>query len=171
MSTHRGGANRPQLTLIATPPPVTRPVIAAHDFARLENAARELLDRQNPMQVQIRTKLGEARVVPEGEVPDNVATIGSIIRYRAEGRLLERRELWIGSDPAPSEHYLNVFTPIGLALLGHAPGNVCEAELFNGMKLNVALVMLEFQPEAENRRRKSADTFDDLPDDDGPEAA
>lgn len=171
MSTHKGGASRPQLILAAAPPSEQRPLLTPHDFARLELACFEQLDLLNPMQPLVRAKLEEARIVSGNEIAETVATLGSIVRYRIEDRMLERRLLQLDNRHAPNGQYLSVLTPIGLALLGRSTGDLCEAELFNGAKLNIRIALVEHQPEAEIRRRVKSRQQDELPDDPGPEAA
>ncbi|MDO9127613.1 GreA/GreB family elongation factor [Parvibaculum sp.] len=167
MSIRNGGASRPQLVLAATPPPEQRPLLTSHDYARLELVCFEQLDLLNPMTPFVRAKLAEARVIPGTEIPGTVATLGSIVRYRIEDRMLERRILQLDARHTPNGHYLSALTPIGLALLGRSAGDICEAELFNGAKLKIAIALVEHQPEAEIRRRAQGSR----PGGDGPEAA
>ncbi|MEP5662821.1 GreA/GreB family elongation factor [Parvibaculum sp.] len=151
-ATAPGGGNRPQLGL--------------HDYGRLEVAAFEELDMLSPMRPRIAALLTEARVVPSAEIPEDVITLGTTVRYRVDGDRLERRLLTLGRQHVPNGQYVCVLTPVGLALLGRKPGELVEAETFDGGKLRIAIASVEHQPEAEARAR-----MPDGPDDNGPEAA
>ncbi len=172
MSIVNGGGSRAQLNIVPNPQTASRPVLTSSDYARLEAATFEDLDLTNPMRTRVRAKLVEAKVVPGVAVAETVATLGSIVRYRIEGRMPERRMLQLQRGPAPNGQYLSVLTPIGLALLGHSAGDIVEAVLFDGARLTLELIAIDFQPEADIRRRMARTAPDsDGPDDNGPEAA
>lgn len=167
MSTHERRARRPQLVSDNRLPGPLRPVLTLHDHGRLDAALFDELDLLSPMQPRTREKLAEARILPASDIPDSVVTLGSIVRYRIDGDRIERRVLQPGRAPAPNGQYVSVFTPVGLALLGHQPGDTVEAELFDGAVLTIEIVAIDFRPEADSRRREKAAR----PDGDGPEAA
>ena len=172
MSTTHGGSSRPQLNIVPNPQTASRPVLTSSDYARLEAASFEDLDLTNPMRTRVRAKLVEAKVVPGAAIAETVATLGSIVRYRIEGRLPERRMMQLQRGPAPNGQYLSVLTPIGLALFGQSAGDIVEAELFDGARLKLELTGIDFQPEADIRRRMARTAPDgDGPDNNGPEAA
>ena len=168
MSMRDSGALRPY-SLNAVPPPAGRPVICLHDYGRLEIAAFEQLDMLSPMRPRIAGLLAEARVVPGNEIPADIVTLGSIVRYRVDGDRLERRLLTLGREYAPNDQYVNVLTPVGLALIGRRPGEMVTAATFEGRVLSISIMLLEHQPEAAARARGAGP--DDGHDDNGPEAA
>lgn len=170
MSMRDSGALRPHsLNSVPPPAPTERPLIGLHDYGRLEIAAFEQLDMLSPMRPRIAALLAEARVVPGNEIPADIVTLGSIVRYRVDGDRLERRLLTLGRDHAPNGQYVNVLTPVGLALIGRRSGETATAETFEGRTLAIAIAALEYQPEAAARAREAEPDGDD--DDDGPEAA
>lgn len=180
MSTHERRALRPQLVSDNHEPGPLRPVLTLHDHGRLDTALFEELDLLSPMQPRIREKLAGARVLPGRDVPDNVVTLGSIVRYRVDGDRIQRRILQPNRAPAPNGQYVSVFTPVGLALLGRMAGETVQTELFAGAVLTIEIIAVDFQPEADTRRRIETDraaraivpdTEDAAPDDHGPEAA
>jgi regulator of nucleoside diphosphate kinase len=152
-------------SLNSIPPPAGRPLIGLHDYGRLEIAAFEQLDMLSPMRPRIARLLAEACLVPGNEVPADTVTLGSIVRYRVDGDRLERRLLTLGREYAPNDQYVNVLTPVGLALIGRRPGETATAETFEGRMLAISIAALEYQPEAAARAREAG------PDGDGPEAA
>lgn len=168
MSMQQGGALRPQSPAVPSDlPAMPRPVLSLHDYGRLETALFDELDLLSPMQPRIRTKLAEARVIPGEEIPESVVTLGSIVKYRIDGDRIERRILQPDRTPAPNGQYVSVFTPVGLALLGRVPGDIVGAELFDGAMLKIVIIAVDFQPEADSRRRERTPH----PGDNGPEAA
>jgi regulator of nucleoside diphosphate kinase len=144
-----------------------RPILGLHDYGRLEVATYEQFDMQSPMRSRIAKLLSDAHVIPTGEIPPNVITLGSTVRYRVDNDRTERRMLTIGRENVPHNgQYVSVLTPVGLALLGRKPGETVVTETFDGLKLSIQIVMLEHQPEAVARAQNAG------PDDDGgPEAA
>ena len=65
-----------------------------------------------------------------------------------------------------------MLTPIGLALFGQSAGDIVEAELFDGARLTLEFTGIDFQPEADIRRRMARTAPDgDGPDNNGPKAA
>jgi len=152
-------------SLNSIPPPAGRPLIGLHDYGRLETTAFEELDMLSPMRPRVAALLAGARVVPTREVPDDVITLGSVVRYRVDGDRIERRVLTLGREHAPNGQYVTVLTPVGLALLGRRPGETVEAATFEGRLLSIAVVSLEHQPEAAARASETGGH------DSGPEAA
>ncbi|MEQ8265576.1 MAG: GreA/GreB family elongation factor [Parvibaculum sp.] len=167
MSTHERRARRPQLVSDNRLPGPLRPVLTLHDHGRLDTALFDELDLLSPMQPRIREKLAGARILPGSDIPDTIVTLGSIVRYQVDGDRIERRILKPDRTPAPNGQYVSVFTPVGLALLGHGPGDTVEAALFDGAVLNIRITAIDFQPEADSRSRAHAPHNGG----DGPEAA
>lgn len=165
MSMRDSGALRPH-SLHSVQPPAGRPLIGLHDYGRLEIAAFEQLDMLSPMRPRIAKLLTEARVVPGNEIPPDVVTLGSIVRYRVDGDRPERRLVTLGREHTPNDQYVNVLTPVGLALLGRRPGETVTAATFEGRMLSISILRLDHQPEGAAR---ASDEGSD--DDHGPEAA
>lgn len=146
-----------------------RPLLGLHDYGRLETAAFGQLDILSPMRMRLNRTLRDARVVPTTEIPPNVVTLGSTVRYRIGGGAMERRLLLLERYAAPNGQYVSALTPVGLALLGRLEGETVEAPTFESGTLSIHIERVEHQPEAEARRRSAARP--EGPDDNGPEAA
>lgn len=143
----------------------TRPLIGLHDYGRLETAIFDHLDILSPMRSRVAALLASAAVVPSREVPGDVITLGSVVRYRVDGDRLQRRILVLGNEHAPNGQYVNVLTPVGLALIGRRAGETVAAPRLDEGSLTIVIEGLDHQPEADLR----AKSIDD--DDNGPEAA
>lgn len=137
-------------------------VMSSTDFARLEIMAYE---ETGPMRDRLLSKLAAGNVINGDEMPVDVATIGSVVHYSIDGNKVERRTLALPELARPTGQFISVVTPVGLSLLGRRAGETFEVAIADGGSLAITLAAVEFQPEAEARRRSSS------PDDDGPEAA
>lgn len=136
--------------------------LSANDAARLDIMAFEEV---GPLRAQILAKLADAVLVSGNDIAADIATIGSVVQYQIGGSRPERRTLSLPNVTHPTGQFLNVLTPVGLALLGQRPGSSVSIPLADGEVLQVCLHAVEFQPEAEARRRSL------LMSDDGPGAA
>jgi regulator of nucleoside diphosphate kinase len=137
-------------------------ILSSNDFARLEIMA---LDEGGTTRERILAKLDAGTVASGENIASNVATIGSVLRYRFGNGPVERRTLSLPSVARPTGQFINVVTPVGLALLGRRAGQRWAVELPEGRSIMLELLEVEFQPEAEVRRRSTW-----VPDD-GPGAA
>src|SRR3546814_13001022 len=68
-------------------------------------------------------------------MPTNVATIGSVVRYRIGDGPVERRALSLPEASRPNGQFINILTPVGLALLGRRAGATFAVALPDGGQL------------------------------------
>ncbi len=136
--------------------------LSANDAARLDIMAYE---ETGAVRAQILAKLTDAILVSGNDIAVDVATIGSVVHYRIGQSRVERRTVTLPNVTHPTGQFLNVLTPVGLALLGYRAGSDVSVPLADGGVLQIYLQTVEFQPEAEARRRST------LVSDDGPGAA
>ncbi len=142
---------------------VTEPILSANDFARLEIM---LCEERGATRERIRAKLDAASVVSGHAIAHDIATIGSVLRYRIGDGPIQRRTLSLPDVSHPNGQFINVLTPVGIGLLGRSEGTCCSVVLPDGGTIMLELLDVEFQPEAEVRRRSTW-----VPDDNGPGAA
>ncbi|MES1990947.1 MAG: GreA/GreB family elongation factor [Pseudomonadota bacterium] len=126
------------------------PVLSAHDAARLELMS---IDAASDLRSQIVAKLTHARLASGNDIDDDIATIGSVLRYQIGDGPIQRRTLSLPDVSHPNGQFINLLTPVGLALLGCRAGEQITAPLVDGGVLHLTLHEVEFQPEAEVRRR------------------
>tara|TARA_R110000868_G_scaffold877_18_gene6665 strand:- start:2914 stop:3375 length:462 start_codon:yes stop_codon:yes gene_type:complete len=141
----------------------TEPILSANDFARLEIL---LCEERGATRDRIRSKLDVATVISGHAIAHDVATIGSILRYRIGDGPVQRRTLSLPDVSHPNGQFINLLTPVGMALLGSSEGTCQQVALPDGGSVMLELLDVEFQPEAEVRRRSTW-----VPDDNGPDAA
>ncbi len=124
-------------------------MLTTKDFTILE----VMLDRchrlDDPLRPILEAKLSASRVVFRDDIPADVVTLSSRVRYRiddgpAETRIISHDEMrgLVGS-------LLPITTPRGLALLGLAEGQSFTVEGENGPTMHVVEVV--YQPEAARR--------------------
>src|SRR4051812_43270066 len=61
------------------------PLLAAHDYSHLKALLRRLPDPADPAAQVLADKLGRCSVVPPGDMPPWVATLGVRVVFAAEG--------------------------------------------------------------------------------------
>ncbi|MFH7587884.1 MULTISPECIES: nucleoside diphosphate kinase regulator [Oceanimonas] len=124
-------------------PPVT---ISTLDLARLE----ALLDKQPDSDAvrRLENELERATIVTPQEMPDNIVTMNSVIRFSMAGSdETFTKTLCFPRDMDGSKDKISVLAPIGTALLGLSVGQCIEWPGPNGRPLTVTITDVEYQPE------------------------
>ncbi len=122
------------------------------DFERLAHLVDafgpELLDAIDGLEAE----LGRARVVPSREVPPDVVTMNSRVRYvdESDGAVRELTIVYPKAADA-AEARVSVLAPVGAALLGLRVGQSIEWPLPDGRRKRYRVVDVPFQPEAAGR--------------------
>jgi regulator of nucleoside diphosphate kinase len=108
------------------------------ESARFDTASLEQLDR----------KLSSARIVDPREIPADLVTMNSRVRYQRAGGASSREvALVYPSDAAPDRGRVSVLSPIGVSLIGRRAGEVTgDVERLPSMRVRIAEV--SYQPEA-----------------------
>jgi len=126
-------------------PPI---VITTLDLERLE----ALLDSQpapdSPATQRLRDELGRAEIVEPEQVPPNVVTMRSKVRFVVEssGETF-CKSLVYPREADGSDDRISVLAPIGTALLGLTEGQRIEWPAPGGALIPVRIVEVLYQPE------------------------
>lgn len=125
-------------------PPI---VLSRVDFERLDR----LLGAQS-RRVDLdalRDELDRARVVEPEEVPPNVVTMNSTVRFASEdtGEETEVTLVYPGQTD-PGKGQVSVLAPVGSALLGLSVGDVIDWPMPNGRTSRLRVIAVTYQPEA-----------------------
>lgn len=84
---------------------------------------------------ELRSELERAIVLPSGEVPHGVVTMGAKVQVRDLGNgRIEGFELVYPRDAEASAHRLSVLAPLGTALLGNSEGDAVEWRMPGGTR-------------------------------------
>jgi regulator of nucleoside diphosphate kinase len=107
-----------------------------------------LLSAPGPLQ----RKLARARVVPAGQVPADVVTMNSRVRYCDESDGMRRHVKLVHPQHADGRGLLSVLAPLGTALLGLSAGQEIEVDFPGGGRRRIRVEEVVSQPERELRR-------------------
>ena len=129
-----------------------RPILTTKDLTLLE-VMRDRCPDGHPLAAILDRKLRGARVVLRDDVPANVATLNSRVRFRVDGRDPETRILAYERLTSPIGLFLPVTTARGLALMGLCAGQSFVVPGGDGTEEEILLEAVEYQPEAAKRAR------------------
>ncbi|MGE5086375.1 MAG: nucleoside diphosphate kinase regulator [Bacillota bacterium] len=102
--------------------------------------------------VQLEEELGRAHIVPQKEIPANVVTMNSRLRYREESTgTVRETSLVYPQDANLDKGAISVLAPVGAALLGLSVGASIDWIMPNGVTKKITVTDVVFQPEAEGQ--------------------
>lgn len=121
--------------------------VTERDIARLEKLLSGAHQGKNVTDLE--EELGRAIVVPSEEIPPNVVTMNSKVRFRDELTHEESEvTLVYPRDAKVDEGKVSVLAPVGAALLGLSVGETIEWEMPTGKVRKFKIVAVLYQPEA-----------------------
>ena len=126
----------------------TRIVLTSRDFDRLEALLSSLRPNGFPDKARLQSELERAELVAPEDIPPNVVTMNSTVRFAIEGSgedftLMLVYPKDVGSEP----DRISVLAPIGSALLGLSVGDELEWPRPGGGMWKVRVVDVVYQPE------------------------
>ncbi len=84
---------------------------------------------------ELRSELERAIVMPVGEIPHGVVTMGARVQVRDLGNgRIEGYQLVYPRDADPAAHRISVLAPLGTALLGYSEGDTVEWQMPGGTR-------------------------------------
>lgn len=123
-------------------------VISERDAERLEALLDKVPANAFPGKSALEAELDRADIVAPKDVPPNVVTMNSTIRFRVASTQEEfTLTLVYPKDVDGSGGTISVLAPVGSALLGLTQGDEIEWPKPGGGKLKVQLVEILYQPE------------------------
>lgn len=123
-------------------------IVSSLDYERLEkliaisprSATRDLLEEE----------LGRAAVVPPEQIPPDVVTMNSRVRFKDLSSAEEMEVVLVyPSEADAAQGKVSILAPVGAALLGLPVGGQIEWPMPNGKKRALQIVSVIFQPERE----------------------
>jgi regulator of nucleoside diphosphate kinase len=109
-------------------------ILTRHDLGRLDSLLGDtVVERLGKVGTYLLDELTRARVVADSEVPPDVVTMNSTVRFRDDdtGREMVGK-LMYPKDATGSENAVSVLTPVGAALLGLSAGQKIAYETLDG---------------------------------------
>lgn len=123
-------------------------VVSERDAQRLEALLEKLPADAFPGRAALESELDRADIVDPKEVPPDVVTMNSTIRFRVASTGEEfTLTLVYPKDMDESGGTISVLAPVGSALLGLTQGDRIEWPKPGGGTLRVELVEILYQPE------------------------
>lgn len=123
-------------------------IISSLDAERLESLLENLPKGAFPGKVQLEAELLRAEILEPKQMPDNVVTMNSTVRFK----VLTSGEdftytLVYPKDMDASSNKISVLAPVGSALLGLTQGDEIEWPAPGGGTIQVRIEEVVFQPE------------------------
>ncbi len=127
----------------------TRPkiIMTSQDLDRLEALLDKLPAATFPGKDELQTELDRADVVEPQEVPGDVVTMNSKVRFALESGEEFCLTLVYPKDMDGSTERISILAPVGSALLGLSTGEHIEWPRPGGGMMKVRIVEVVYQPE------------------------
>lgn len=130
---------------------MTRPAIIINDFdaERIDRLLEQPEWANSPVASALNDELDRAQMCAPTEMPHNVVSMNSQVRFRDLTNNEERvRTLVFPATMTDSSTQLSVLAPVGAALLGLRVGDTINWTLPNGTVTHLEVLELLYQPEA-----------------------
>lgn len=123
-----------------------RLLITDQDFHRLTALVSQI---DGPQADALDEELSRADVVSHKEVPSDIVTMNSRVRFLDETTKQESEmTLVYPQDAKLEENRISILAPVGVALLGLKVGETIDWKMPNGSVKKLKVLHIEFQPEA-----------------------
>ena len=125
-------------------------ILSTKDHTILEDLYDRYRGRGDPLAFLLRRKLESAVVVFREDVPENVATLNSRVRFSANRDGAQTRIISYGTLQ-PVGMYIPITSPRGLALIGLSEGEEFRIPYRDGGIFQIELREVLYQPEKARR--------------------
>jgi regulator of nucleoside diphosphate kinase len=133
----------------------TKLIMTSRDFDRLEVLLESLSPQQFPGKNALQAELSRAQIVDPGDVPHDVVTMNSLVRFRLEESGEEFRLRLVYPKDGEGEDRISILAPVGSALLGLSVGDELQWPMPHGRVSTVKVVEVMHQPERTSAVRDS----------------
>jgi len=125
-------------------------LVTRHDLDRLHALIAGVVSERNAEAAEaLESELARAQVVDPAEIPADVVTMNSRVRFVDETTGTEREATLVyPQEASASEGRISVLAPVGAALLGLRKGDSIDWPLPNGRTKRLRIVDVIWQPEA-----------------------
>lgn len=130
---------------------MTRPAIIINEFdaERIDRLLELPAYANSPVAGALNDELDRAQMCPPEQVPPDVVSMNSKVRFRDLTSGEERvRTLVFPAQMTDSNTQLSVLAPVGAALIGLRVGSTIHWELPGGTSTHLEVLELLYQPEA-----------------------
>lgn len=130
---------------MATRPPIT---ISSMDLHRLEHLLEDLPENAFPGMRELEVELGRARVAEPVDVPSDVVSMNSTVRFSVNGHAYTKALVY-PDKMTDSDEQISVMAPVGSALLGMQESKGIDWPRPGGGTMHVHVEQIVYQPERE----------------------
>ena len=130
---------------MSTQPPIT---VSSLDLERIEHHLDSDAASRLPGIDALQAELDRATVVKPNEIPPDIVTMNSTVRFRDDSSGKEYELTLVYPDGAGQPGTVSVLAPIGSALLGLAVGQSIAWMVPGGRAITLRVLELVRQPEA-----------------------
>lgn len=124
------------------------PLLPERDHAILFGLARQAGLHTAAYVRELHDKLQRAIVIPLDQVKPDLATFGSLVRYRVDGGGPLEHKLMLRL-PQDQDHHISIKTLRGLALIGMREGHIFTSRQQADVNEVIEIETIMFQPEAD----------------------
>lgn len=122
-------------------------IISSLDAERLEKLIASLPKNAFPGKEELETELDRATVVDPKDVPPNVVTMNSTVKFMTESSSKEFCLTLVYPTDYDAGGTISILAPVGSALLGLSEGDEIEWPKPGGGVLRVTIKEVTYQPE------------------------
>lgn len=123
-------------------------IITQRDADRLEALIDGLAEDRFPGKALLQRELERAQVVPSEQIPGDVVTMNSTVRFRMADTGKEfSLSLVYPRDADGSPDRISIVAPVGSALLGLREGDTIHWPMPGGQSAQVHILSVTYQPE------------------------
>lgn len=127
-------------------------ILTNQDHERLSAFIGERTGRSNEATGHLEQGLNRARIVDPTQVPPTIVTMNSRVTVRDEGSgKTQVYTLVYPGEADISTGKLSILTPVGMALIGLAQGDVSTWVTRDGQTKKLTVLEILYQPEADGR--------------------
>lgn len=123
-------------------------IVSSLDMDRIE-ALIEKMPRVTPEVEQLENELDRATIVAPEDMPDNVVTMNSTVRFKFIGDDKVFEKTLVYPFDLSNDEQVSIFAPVGSALLGLSVGQSLNWPMPNSQSRTVEILEVLYQPERE----------------------
>ncbi|HEU4985549.1 MAG TPA: nucleoside diphosphate kinase regulator [Rhizobiaceae bacterium] len=120
-----------------------RIVVAQSDYQRLSSLAETASGHNPEVSEQLLSELDRATIKPDRQVGAEIVRMGSTVEYSTETGETRTVTLVFPGNADISEGKISILTPIGVALLGLAPGQSIDWTARDGRSHRLSVTRVE----------------------------
>lgn len=120
--------------------------VTDQDFQRLTSLISQM---PSELTETLEQELGRAHIVAQKEIPQNIVTMNSLIKFVDSNTHQESTLTLVYPQEANlAENKVSILAPVGIALLGLSVGQSIDWKMPNGKIKNLTVTEVLYQPEA-----------------------